>query len=160
MLPAIQVPTLLLYRAVGDGAESRDLAERIPHARVVHLPGNDLWGIFLSPEIPDEIERFVTRREERVEPDRVLTTVLFFKDLGSSSKNQNVFTALVALFLWFTVLFANFAEAIAEGRGKAQADTLRKARTETVAQPSGAAGSGRSPTSRADSGWSASTRAA
>ena len=44
-----------------------------------------------------------------------------------------MFTGLVALFLWFTVLFANFAEAIAEGRGKAQADTLRKTRAETVA---------------------------
>jgi K+-transporting ATPase ATPase B chain len=64
----------------------------------------------------------------------VLTTVLFFKDLSSSSSNQNVFTGLVALFLWFTVLFANFAEAIAEGRGKAQADTLRKTRSETVAR--------------------------
>jgi len=63
----------------------------------------------------------------------VLTTVLFFKDLGSSSSDQNVFTFLVALFLWFTVLFANFAEAVAEGRGKAQADSLRKARAETVA---------------------------
>ena len=63
----------------------------------------------------------------------VLTTVLFFKDLGSSSTNQNVFTALVTVFLWFTVLFANFAEAIAEGRGKAQADTLRKTRSETLA---------------------------
>src|SRR5262249_16944185 len=63
----------------------------------------------------------------------VLTTVLFFKDLGSSSTDQNVFTGLVALFLWFKVLFANFAEAIAEGRGKAQADTLRKTRSETVA---------------------------
>ena len=63
----------------------------------------------------------------------VLTTILFFKDLGSSSSNQNVFTALVTVFLWFTVLFANFAEAIAEGRGKAQADALRKTRAETVA---------------------------
>jgi K+-transporting ATPase ATPase B chain len=63
----------------------------------------------------------------------VLTTILFFKDLGSSSADQNVFTGLVTLFLWFTVLFANFAEAIAEGRGKAQADTLRKTRSETVA---------------------------
>jgi K+-transporting ATPase ATPase B chain len=64
----------------------------------------------------------------------VLTTILFFKDLGSSSSSQNVFTGLVALFLWFTVLFANFAEAVAEGRGKAQADTLRKTRSETVAR--------------------------
>src|SRR6185436_14639731 len=63
----------------------------------------------------------------------VLTTILFFVDLGSSTANENVFTGLVALFLWFTVLFANFAEAIAEGRGKAQADTLRKTRSETVA---------------------------
>ena len=63
----------------------------------------------------------------------VLTTMLFFKDYGSSSTNQNVFTGLVALFLWFTVLFANFAEAVAEGRGKAQADTLRKTRSETLA---------------------------
>ena len=58
----------------------------------------------------------------------VLTTILFFKDLGSSSHDENVFAGLVALFLWFTVLFANFAEAVAEGRGKAQADTLRKTR--------------------------------
>src|SRR5262249_41074575 len=63
----------------------------------------------------------------------VLTTFIFFRDLGSSSTNENVFAGLVALFLWFTVLFANFAEAIAEGRGKAQADTLRKTRSETVA---------------------------
>src|SRR5437667_10871369 len=63
----------------------------------------------------------------------VLTTILFFKDLGTSSSNENVFAGLVALFLWFTVLFANFAEAVAEGRGKAQADTLRKTRAQTIA---------------------------
>jgi K+-transporting ATPase ATPase B chain len=62
-----------------------------------------------------------------------LTTVLFFAHLGDSSAAQNVFAALVSLFLWFTVLFANFAEAMAEGRGKAQAATLRQARTETTA---------------------------
>src|SRR6266516_3074078 len=64
----------------------------------------------------------------------VLTTILFFKDYSSSSTNENVFVGLVALFLWFTVLFANFAEAVAEGRGKAQADTLRKTRSETLAR--------------------------
>src|SRR5215831_2675475 len=63
----------------------------------------------------------------------VLTTVIFFRDLGNSSTNENVFAGLVALFLWFTVLFANFAEAVAEGRGKAQAETLRRTRSETVA---------------------------
>jgi K+-transporting ATPase ATPase B chain len=63
----------------------------------------------------------------------VLTTVLFFKDLSSSSTQADVFTAVVALFLWSTVLFANLAEAVAEGRGKAQAETLRRTRSETVA---------------------------
>jgi potassium-transporting ATPase ATP-binding subunit len=63
----------------------------------------------------------------------VFTTIIFFRDLGDSSTSENVFAGLVALFLWFTVLFANFAEAVAEGRGRAQADTLRQTRSETVA---------------------------
>jgi potassium-transporting ATPase ATP-binding subunit len=69
-----------------------------------------------------------------VEIGSVLTTVIFFRDFGKSAASENVFVGLVAVFLWFTVLFANFAEAIAEGRGKAQAETLRKTRTETVAR--------------------------
>jgi potassium-transporting ATPase ATP-binding subunit len=75
-----------------------------------------------------------------VEIGSVLTTVLFFWNLPSASGSDSVFTGLVALWLWFTVLFANFAEAVAEGRGKAQAETLRKTRSETVAvvrQPDG-----------------------
>ncbi len=63
----------------------------------------------------------------------VLTTILFVRDLGDSTHDENLFAGLVAVWLWFTVLFANLAEAVAEGRGKAQADTLRKARTETTA---------------------------
>ena len=62
------------------------------------------------------------------------TTLLFVRDLSSATADENVFTGLVALFLWFTVLFANFAEAMAEGRGKAQAATLRKTRAETMAR--------------------------
>jgi K+-transporting ATPase ATPase B chain len=69
-----------------------------------------------------------------VEVGSLFTTVLFLRDIGKSSAQQNVFAGLVAAFLWFTVLFANFAEAVAEGRGKAQADTLRKARTATLAR--------------------------
>jgi K+-transporting ATPase ATPase B chain len=64
----------------------------------------------------------------------VWTTVLFFRDLPHAQASDSVFTGLVAIWLWFTVLFANFAEAVAEGRGKAQADTLRKSRSETVAR--------------------------
>jgi len=70
----------------------------------------------------------------------IWTTVLFLRDLGSATTSDNVFVGLVAIWLWFTVLFANFAEAVAEGRGKAQADTLRKTRSQTVArvrQPDG-----------------------
>ena len=63
----------------------------------------------------------------------VLTTILFFRDLSDETASQNVFSGLVAAFLWFTVLFANFAEAMAEGRGKAQAATLRQTRAETTA---------------------------
>jgi len=61
------------------------------------------------------------------------STVLFLRDIGSATTATSVFGGLVALWLWFTVLFANFAEAVAEGRGKAQADTLRRTRSETVA---------------------------
>src|SRR5260370_35750074 len=63
-----------------------------------------------------------------VEIGSVITTVLLLRG-GSAFK----FNLQITLWLWFTVLFANFAEAMAEGRGKAQADTLRKARSETGA---------------------------
>lgn len=69
-----------------------------------------------------------------VEVGAVLTTFLWIRDLGSASTEENVFAGLVGAWLWFTVLFANFAEAMAEGRGKAQAATLRRTRTETVAR--------------------------
>ncbi|QJP14903.1 potassium-transporting ATPase subunit KdpB [Starkeya sp. ORNL1] len=61
-----------------------------------------------------------------------LVTVLFVRDFLAG--NPLSFTGQIMAWLWFTVLFANFAEAIAEGRGRAQADTLRKARTDTVAR--------------------------
>src|SRR5246500_2390590 len=63
-----------------------------------------------------------------VEIGSVITTALLFKG-GAAFK----FNLQITLWLWFTVVFANFAEAMAEGRGKAQADTLRRARAETVA---------------------------
>ena len=69
-----------------------------------------------------------------VEVGSVLTTILFVRDLNSNSTQENIFAGLVAAFLWFTVLFANFAEAMAEGRGKAQAATLRQTRADTIAK--------------------------
>jgi potassium-transporting ATPase ATP-binding subunit len=67
-----------------------------------------------------------------VEVGSVLTTVLLVRDV-LRHQGQFDFNLQITLWLWFTVLFANFAEAMAEGRGKAQADALRKARSETVA---------------------------
>jgi K+-transporting ATPase ATPase B chain len=61
----------------------------------------------------------------------VLTTVIVF--LGIINGNFSYFNLQITIWLWFTVLFANFSEAIAEGRGKAQADSLRKNRTQTMA---------------------------
>src|ERR1700736_1827790 len=63
-----------------------------------------------------------------VEVGSVVTTILLFR-----SSTAFGFNLQITLWLWFTVLFANFAEAMAEGRGKAQADALRKARADTVA---------------------------
>jgi K+-transporting ATPase ATPase B chain len=68
-----------------------------------------------------------------VEIGSVLVTFLFLRDVRTATSDENVFAGLVAAWLWFTVLFANFAEAMAEGRGKAQAATLRQARSETLA---------------------------
>ena len=68
-----------------------------------------------------------------VEVGSVLTTYLFIRDFSSSDSQQNAFAGLVAAWLWFTVFFANFAEAMAEGRGKAQAAALRQTRADTIA---------------------------
>ncbi len=68
-----------------------------------------------------------------VEIVAALTTVIFLRDLAAGGENL-AFTFQIILWLWFTVLFANFAEAVAEGRGKAQAESLRKTRTESQAK--------------------------
>jgi potassium-transporting ATPase ATP-binding subunit len=68
-----------------------------------------------------------------VEVGSVITTLLLIRDIATASPSTE-FDLQITLWLWFTVLFANFAEAMAEGRGKAQADNLRKARTETTAR--------------------------
>jgi K+-transporting ATPase ATPase B chain len=68
-----------------------------------------------------------------VEVVATLTTVLFIRDWLAGVPHQG-FAFQINLWLWFTVLFANFAEAVAEGRGKAQADTLRRTRSDTVAK--------------------------
>ena len=68
-----------------------------------------------------------------VEVGAAMTTVVLIRDLARA-RMPSGFTFQITLWLWFTVLFANFAEAMAEARGKAQADTLRKTKTETHGQ--------------------------
>jgi len=68
-----------------------------------------------------------------VEIVATLTTILFLRDLVAHAGNYG-FSFQINLWLWFTLVFANFAEAVAEGRGKAQAATLRRAKTETMAK--------------------------
>jgi K+-transporting ATPase ATPase B chain len=73
----------------------------------------------------------------------VLVTVLLARDVASG--RQVLFNVQIALWLWFTLLFANFAEAMAEGRGKAQAEALRKGKTEMTARRLGKKGEERVP---------------
>ena len=71
-----------------------------------------------------------------VEVGSLLTTLLWLRDVlfHPAGMVPAWFSLNISIWLWFTVLFANFAEAVAEGRGKAQADTLRKMRQETMAR--------------------------
>ena len=64
----------------------------------------------------------------------IFTTILFFLSLTGTKDESSGYTFIITLILWFTVLFGNFAEAIAEGRGRAQADTLRSARSDVQAK--------------------------
>src|SRR6202521_3723813 len=69
-----------------------------------------------------------------VEVGSVLTTILWVQALLGRGEAPANFIGAVSLWLWFTVLFANFAEAVAEGRGKAQAEALRRTRQTTQAK--------------------------
>src|SRR5215467_4276577 len=69
-----------------------------------------------------------------VELGSVITAAIFFIDIARGHTGQLWFVGVISIWLWLTVLFANFAEAIAEGRGKAQANALRSTRTTTTAR--------------------------
>ena len=84
---AVRVPTLVLYRilpASADAEESRAVAAVIPQARAMRVSGSDYWGVFLSPEIVDELERLAAGEAAPAIPESVLTTLLFTDIVGSS----------------------------------------------------------------------------
>jgi class 3 adenylate cyclase/pimeloyl-ACP methyl ester carboxylesterase len=85
--PAVRVPTLVLYRPSTYYAQySLDTAELIPGAQALRVSGSDEWGIFLSPEIPEEVERFVAGEQAPSVPDTVLATLLFTDIVASTER--------------------------------------------------------------------------
>ena len=108
-------------------------------------PGRTIRSLFdpaiILPAIGDSFRKLDPRLMIRnpvmfvVEVVSVLTTILYLHDLVTGAEARSLrFTFQILLWLWITLLFANFAEAVAEGRGKAQASTLRKARRDTLAK--------------------------
>jgi potassium-transporting ATPase ATP-binding subunit len=99
-----------------------------------------LWeGKIVRGALIDSLYKFDPRIQAHnpvmfvVEVTAAAVTLILFRDFFAGRSNLAIFELQIAIWLWFTVGFANFAEAMAEGRGKAQADNLRKTRTETPA---------------------------
>jgi class 3 adenylate cyclase len=94
ILPAIRVPTLVLHRTEDSLVEvehSRYMAERIPDAKLVELPGVDhLWWFGDQDAIVDEVQEFLTGARSAPEPDRVLATVMFTDIVGSTKRAADV----------------------------------------------------------------------
>ncbi len=89
LLPAVRVPTLIFYRPPMEQA-ARAVGGLIRGSRLLRVSGEDYWGIFLSPEIPDEVERFVAGEQPPHVPDTVLTTLLFTDIVGSTERAARV----------------------------------------------------------------------
>src|SRR5262252_5519534 len=97
------------------------------------------WSI-IKPAIMASFKKLDPRHQVKnpvmfvVEVASALTTGLWFQALGGHGEAPAGFILAVSLWLWFTVLFANFSEAMAEGRGAAQADELRRQRRDITAR--------------------------
>ncbi len=89
VLPAVRAPTLVLYRSGGrfeEEQKSVEFAGGIPGARAMRVSGTDYFGTFLSPDIADEIDRFLAGEPAPEVPESVLTTVLFTDLVGSTER--------------------------------------------------------------------------
>jgi len=93
ILPLVRTPTLLVHRT-GDALPiegARYMAEHLPDARLVELPGDDHWPWITNPgDVCDEIEEFVTGHRSEPDPDRVLATVLFTDIVGSTARAAEI----------------------------------------------------------------------
>ena len=136
-------PDLPAFPRPGPGRRTTFDARRHNFLRHKPMQSRDAKSSLLDPAILlPAIGQSVTKLNPRqmirnpvmfvVEIVAALTTVIFLRDLLTGGANLG-FTGQIIFWLWLTVVFANFAEAVAEGRGKAQAASLRKARTDTMA---------------------------
>ncbi|MBS3908553.1 MAG: potassium-transporting ATPase subunit KdpB [Actinobacteria bacterium] len=105
-----------------------------------HKPTGTFRPEIMVPAIRDAFTKLSPRTQLRnpvmfvVEIGALLTTFFVVRDLAIGATAGLGFTIQIAIWLWLTVVFANFAEAVAEGRGKAQAAELRRSRSETIAK--------------------------
>ena len=90
VLPAVRVPTLVLYRGSLVEPDALDFADRVRSAHAVRVAGDDYFGIYLSLEVVDEIETFVAGGRPPIVPDTVLTTVLFTDIVGSTERAREL----------------------------------------------------------------------
>ena len=119
-----------------------------PRARADRGAARTMTRTTTSMLEPAILRRAVRDSLRKLDPRRMARNpVMFIVEVGSvlvtgiAIADPSVFAWLIAVWLWFTVVFANFAEAVAEGRGKAQAEALRRTRAETVAHRRRADGS-------------------
>jgi K+-transporting ATPase ATPase B chain len=112
---------------------SRDSVKKAPKRNLFD-------STIVKPAIKDSFRKLDPRHMMKnpvmlmVEIGAAITSIILIENIFGYGDDKIWFVAWITAWLWFTVLFANFAEAMAEGRGKAQADTLRKTRTETKAK--------------------------
>src|ERR1700739_1269303 len=120
------------YTRTGRAGTDGDLAA-VAAAQTQRVAGGFLDPHMLWKSLPDALLKFDPRVQLKnpvsfvVEVGSVLTTY-------SAILHPSIFAWTITVWLWLTVLFANLAEAVAEGRGKAQAETLRRTKRETVAR--------------------------
>ena len=142
--PTVKAPTVVAREALPMESSPEPpsvVAEHVAHGK--HRAKGQARPLFDPPivrrAIVDSLRKLDPRHQVRnpvmfvVEVGSLLTTGLFVQALAGYGEAPAGFILAVSLWLWFTVIFANFAEAMAEGRGKAQADSLRKARKDIVA---------------------------